>query len=228
MLDDAVKALSQMLSPPLRAVLWKSIGLALALIVVVAIALDRLIVWLVGAGSTSVEHGLGPQAHMPAAALAWLLSDRRRTGHHRRQRDADAGGDGFRRQFLCRQIADEVEREYYPADPPGTALPLWLALLEGGRTALLAVVVYHRRRAASDIRRLRRRGLLSCDGLAAGTRIFRSGRDALSAAARGQGVAQAQCRNRLHRRTFNRGFRLDPDCQFGDAAVRHEPYGARA
>jgi CysZ protein len=41
MLDDAGKALIQMLSPPLRAVLWKSIGLALALIVVVAIALDR-------------------------------------------------------------------------------------------------------------------------------------------------------------------------------------------
>ena len=53
MLDDAIKALAQILSPPLRAVLWKSIALALALIVVAAIALDRLIVWLVGAGSAS-------------------------------------------------------------------------------------------------------------------------------------------------------------------------------
>ena len=51
----------------------------------------------------------------------------------------------FVASFFADQIADEVEREYYPADPPGTALPLWLALLEGGKTALLAVVVYHRR-----------------------------------------------------------------------------------
>ena len=51
MLDDVAKALSQMLSPPLRAILWKSIGLALAVIIVAAIALDRLIVWLLGAGT---------------------------------------------------------------------------------------------------------------------------------------------------------------------------------
>ena len=44
MLDAAIDAITQMFSPPLRAVLWKSIGLALALIVVAGIALDRLIV----------------------------------------------------------------------------------------------------------------------------------------------------------------------------------------
>ena len=55
MLDDAINAITQMFSPPLRAVLWKSIVLALALIVVLGIALDRLIVHLVGAGGASVE-----------------------------------------------------------------------------------------------------------------------------------------------------------------------------
>ena len=55
MIDDAIKAVSQIFSPPLRAVLWKSILLALALIVMVGIGLDRLIIWLVGAGSASVE-----------------------------------------------------------------------------------------------------------------------------------------------------------------------------
>ena len=34
MLDAAVKALSQILSPPMRSILWRSIGLALVLIVV--------------------------------------------------------------------------------------------------------------------------------------------------------------------------------------------------
>ena len=74
MLDDAINALTQIFAPPLRALLWKSVALALALIVVVGIVLDRLILWLVGAGSTSIETTLGPQAHWPASALAWLLS----------------------------------------------------------------------------------------------------------------------------------------------------------
>ena len=59
MLSDAAKALSQMLSPPLRSVLWKSIALALALIIVVAFVLDRLLIWLVGWLSASLESGLG-------------------------------------------------------------------------------------------------------------------------------------------------------------------------
>jgi CysZ protein len=44
--------------------------------------------------------------------------------------------------FFADQIADEVEREHYPADAPGKALPLWLALWEGLKTALLAVAIY--------------------------------------------------------------------------------------
>src|ERR1700684_1122415 len=74
MFDDATNALTQIFAPPLRAVLWKSVGLALALIVVVGIVLDRLIIWLLGAGSTSIETTLGPNVHWPASALAWLLS----------------------------------------------------------------------------------------------------------------------------------------------------------
>jgi uncharacterized protein involved in cysteine biosynthesis len=48
----------------------------------------------------------------------------------------------FVASFFADQIADEVERVHYPADPPGVALPLGRAILEGGRTALLAIVVY--------------------------------------------------------------------------------------
>jgi uncharacterized protein involved in cysteine biosynthesis len=44
--------------------------------------------------------------------------------------------------FFADRIADEVEREHYPADMPGKALPLWLALWEGTKTALLAIVIY--------------------------------------------------------------------------------------
>jgi CysZ protein len=142
MFEDAGKALGQMLSPPLRAVLWKSIGLALALIVVAALGLDRLIMWLLGAGSTAVEHGLGPHAHAPATAIAWLLSVAAGLGIVVGSVFLMPAVTSFVASFFADEIADAVERENYPSDAPGVALPLWLALLEGVRTALLAVVVY--------------------------------------------------------------------------------------
>ncbi|MGZ3290915.1 MAG: sulfate transporter family protein, partial [Xanthobacteraceae bacterium] len=51
MLDAAVKALTQMLSPPFRAVLLKSVGVALILIVIIGIAVQRLLVWLASYGT---------------------------------------------------------------------------------------------------------------------------------------------------------------------------------
>ena len=39
-------------------------------------------------------------------------------------------------------VADIVEREHYPAERPGVALPLREAILEGVKTALLTVLVY--------------------------------------------------------------------------------------
>ena len=142
MLDDAARALGQMLSPPLRAVLWKFVGLALALIVVAGIALDRLIVWLLGAGSAAVETGLGAHAHTPATVIAWLLSFAAGLGIVVGSVFLMPAVTSFVASFFADEIADAVEREDYPSDPPGAALPLWLALLEGVRTALLAVVVY--------------------------------------------------------------------------------------
>jgi CysZ protein len=142
MLDDAIKALNQMLSPRLRAVLWKSIGLALALIIAAGIALDRLIVWLVGAGGRSVETTLGPQAHLPATALEWLISIAAGLGIVVGSVMLMPAVTALVASFFADQIAEEVERVHYPNDPPGVALPLWLAVLEGGKTALLAVAIY--------------------------------------------------------------------------------------
>jgi CysZ protein len=142
MLDDAVKALAQMFSPPLRAVLWKSIGLALALIVAVGIALERLIVWLVGSGSASVETTLGPHAHLPASILAWFLSVAAGLGIIVGSVMLMPAVTAVVASFFGDQIAEEVERANYPADPPGTALSLWRASYEGIKTALLAIIVY--------------------------------------------------------------------------------------
>ena len=51
--------------------------------------------------------------------------------------------------FFVDEIAGEVERTHYPTDPPGRALPLGRALIEGIKTALLAIAVYHRARCRS-------------------------------------------------------------------------------
>ncbi|HYP10699.1 MAG TPA: sulfate transporter family protein [Xanthobacteraceae bacterium] len=142
MLDAAIKAITQLFAPPLRAVLWKTIGLALALIVVVGITLERLIVHLVGAGGASVETTFGAPAHWPVNVVAWLLSIAAGLGIIVGSIMLMPAVTAMVGSFFADQIADEVEREYYPADPPGKAVPLWLAVWEGLKTALLAVVIY--------------------------------------------------------------------------------------
>ena len=142
MLDDAIKAIVQMFSPPLRAVLWKSVGLALALIVVAGIGLERLIVHFLDVGGASVETTLGPQAHAPVHAMAWLLSFAAGLGIVAGSIFLMPAVTAIVGSFFADRIGDEVEREHYPADPAGKALPLWLAIWEGGKTALLAVVIY--------------------------------------------------------------------------------------
>ena len=140
MLDDAIKAITQLFAAPLRAVLWKSIGLALALIVVVGIVIDRLIVHFVNLGSASAEATFG--MHWPVSAVAWLLSIAAGLGIVVGSVMLMPAVTAMVGSFFADQIADEVEREHYPADPPGKALPLWLAVWEGLKTALLALIIY--------------------------------------------------------------------------------------
>jgi uncharacterized protein involved in cysteine biosynthesis len=44
--------------------------------------------------------------------------------------------------FFVDDVADVVEREYYPAERPGVALPFSQAITEGVKTALLTILVY--------------------------------------------------------------------------------------
>ena len=74
MLDAAVKALSQILSPPMRSILWRSIGFALVLITVLAIGLQRLLSWFATYGEGWAEMALGPNFHTPLHLLSWVLS----------------------------------------------------------------------------------------------------------------------------------------------------------
>jgi CysZ protein len=140
MFDAAVKALTQMFSPPFRRVLLKSIGLALMLIVLIGIGLNRLFSWMATAGATWAEATAG--GHTLWQILAWVLSIAATLGVITGAVFLMPAVTAFVGSFFVDEIADEVEREHYPNERPGAALPLWLALVEGIKTALLAVVVY--------------------------------------------------------------------------------------
>jgi CysZ protein len=142
MFDDVVKAITQMFSPPLRAILWKAIGLAVVLIILVAIVFERLIIWLLDALGSSLETGVGSSAHLPLSILAWTLSIAAGLGIIAGSVVLMPAVTAFVASFFADQIAEEVERADYPDDPRGTALPLPQAVLQGGKTAVLALLVY--------------------------------------------------------------------------------------
>jgi CysZ protein len=142
MIDAAVKALSQILSPPMRTILWRSIGVALVLITVLAIGLQRLLSWFATYGEGWAETILGPGFHTPLNMLAWVVSIAAGLG-------VVLGGiflmpaiTSLVASFFVDDVADLVEREHYPAERPGVALPIGLAISEGVRTALLTILVY--------------------------------------------------------------------------------------
>jgi uncharacterized protein involved in cysteine biosynthesis len=142
MLDAAAKALSQMFSPPFRSILLKSAGLALALIVVVGIALHRLLVWFAAFGENWAEGLLGGGAHTTLVVIAWIVSIAAGLGILVGSIMLMPAVTALVGSFFVDDIALEVERTYYPSEPPGTALPLARAVIEGVKFALLAVLVY--------------------------------------------------------------------------------------
>jgi CysZ protein len=142
MLDAAVKALSQILSPPMRSILWRSIGLALVLIAVLAIGLQRLLSWFAVSGEVWAEAMLGPGFHTPLNLLAWIVSIAAGFGVVLGAVFLMPAITSLIASVFVDEVADHVEREHYPAERPGTALPLGLALTEGLKTASLTILVY--------------------------------------------------------------------------------------
>ena len=142
MIDAAIKALQQMFSPRFRAVLIKSVALALVLIVLIGIGLHRLLVWLAANGGLLAEGAFGPGAHGPLSVLLGLLSIIAGLGIILGAVFLMPAVTAFVASFFVDEIAEEVERTHYPTDPPGKALPFGRALLEGTKTGLLALGVY--------------------------------------------------------------------------------------
>src|SRR5260221_12137070 len=142
MLDAAVKALSQILSPPMRSILWRSIGLALVLITILAFGLQRLLSWFAVYGEDWAEAMLGSGFHTALDILAWVLSIAAGLGVVLGAVFLMPAITSLVASVFVDDVADIVEREHYPAERVGTALPFGLAMTEGVKTALLTILVY--------------------------------------------------------------------------------------
>ena len=140
MFDAATKALIQMFSPEFRRVLLKSIGLALVLIVMIGIGLHRVFSWMATSGANWAEATAG--GHTAWQIVAWVLSILATLGIITGALFLMPAVTAFVGSFFVDEIAEVVEHKYYPMEPPGSALPLPRAVIEGVSTALLTVLVY--------------------------------------------------------------------------------------
>lgn len=142
MFDAAFSALTQMFSAPLRAVLLKAVGLALLVIVIIGIALQRLFSTLAASGADWAEHTYGLVSHDVWGILIWVLSIMAGLGIVTGALFLMPAVAALVGSFFVDEVADYIERVDYPADPPGSALPFTSAVLQGVITALLALVIY--------------------------------------------------------------------------------------
>src|SRR5882757_4337667 len=142
MLDAALKALAQMFSPPFRTVLLKSVGLAILVLILFGIALQRLFAWLAAQGAGYLEGVTGPGMATPLHALLWVLAIMAGFGLVAGAVFLMPTVTAFVASFFSDEIAAEVEHVHYPADPPGVPISLTRATLEGVKTGLLALLVY--------------------------------------------------------------------------------------
>ena len=142
MLEAAIKALTDMIQPPLRAVLVKSVLLALAVIAVIGIALQRVLSSLAESGATWAEQTSGFAPHAAWTAIAWFLSIMATLGIVTGALFLMPAVTNCVGSFFVDDVADAVEREHYPAEPAGRALPILTAVIEGAKFALLSLVVY--------------------------------------------------------------------------------------
>src|ERR1043166_1951682 len=116
MFDAAMKALEQLLSPPFRSVLLKSMALAPGLLLAPGIGLHRVIAWLIGGGGGWLETALGANAHGPVNALEWVLTIAAGFGLIAGAIFLMAAVTSLGRSLYADKTAALVEREHYPAD----------------------------------------------------------------------------------------------------------------
>ncbi|HUF45202.1 MAG TPA: sulfate transporter family protein [Aestuariivirgaceae bacterium] len=126
MLEAALRALRDTFSPGLRQVLWKALGLTIALFILILFSVQVALSMLVGFSWPWVDTLIAVAAGLGlVAGLLFLMAP------------ATAMFAGL----YVDDIADLVERRDYPHDPPGRPLPLAKGVLTGVRFGLIVLAV---------------------------------------------------------------------------------------
>jgi CysZ protein len=126
MLAAARLALGDILSLPFRAVLWKALGLTLALLLAVWLLLQAALAWLLVLPWPWLETAISILTGVGLlVGLAFLVAP------------ATALFAGL---FLD-EVAEVVERTHYAGEPPGRAVPLGRSILMTVKFALLVLAV---------------------------------------------------------------------------------------
>jgi CysZ protein len=126
MISDAADAFAEIFSPPFRRVMWKSIGLTAAILILAGVGLDRLALsflhvgpaWLSVILSVVVAIGLAAGLIFLAPPTAALVAS-----------------------FYLDEVAAIVERAIDPSAPPGRPVPFGPSLAMGIRFAILSLLV---------------------------------------------------------------------------------------
>ena len=228
MLDAAAKAIAQMLTPALRAVLMKAVGLALLLIVIVGVALQRLLASLATNGATWAEQATGFAHHAIWNLLAWVLSIMASLGIVTGALFLMPTIAAFVGSFFVDEVGEAVEREYYPAEPVGRALPFLRALIEGLKIALLTLAVYFCALPFIFFAGLGVVILFLANSYLLGREYFELAAMRFRPPLEAKAMRKRALGLRLPLRHGDRGLRIDPGGQSGNADLRHGLYGARA
>ncbi len=180
MIASAFKALNQMFTPPLRRVLFKAVGLALLLIAIIGVGLQRLFAAMANSGATWAEQSTG--VTWGWEALTWILSIMASLGIITGALFLMPAVTAFVGSFFVDEIADVVEREHYPAEPRGPRAAGVPRPDRRHQDRPAGAVRLSGRAAVPDLCRLRPGDPVRGHGLSARPRIFRTGGDALPAA----------------------------------------------
>lgn len=131
LLQSAFSAWRQVLSPGLRSILWKSLGLTVALLVLIWFGLTRLFSWYLQGHPLSTDYPIlnGFAFFLAGAGLFVVLA------YVLPAVSALVAG------YFLDDAAEIVERSDFPQDAPGRPLPMGQALLYGLRFGGLSLLV---------------------------------------------------------------------------------------
>ncbi len=125
MLQAASRAFSEMLQPSFRHIFWKSLGLTIALLFVVWLVIEGLVTGLVTLPYPWLETSLSILTGIGAFFLLGFLV---------------APVTSLFAAFFQDDIAELVEKQSYPSDRPGTALPITQSILLSAKFAVIVVL----------------------------------------------------------------------------------------